>query len=119
MECCNGAVGKGGTGEGAGRALFQTDMIGDVGEGAFALLLEPGVRHCGFLCRVSEATVMKAVRGMDAWVEVGVVEGERWNVYGGELFTTWRVRLARFAWNHRPIRMRVEISSSWALMEGC
>lgn len=25
---------------------------------------------------------------------------------GVELFTTWRVRLARFAMTHRPIRMR-------------
>lgn len=29
----------------------------------------------------------------------------RWNVYGVELFTTWRVRLARFAEDRRPIRL--------------
>ena len=32
--------------------------------------------------------------------------GWGWNVYGGKLFTTWRVRLARFGDDGRPIRMR-------------
>lgn len=58
LEYCKKAVGSGGNGKEARRALFQTDMVGDIGEGAFALLLEPGIRHCGFLCRESEATVM-------------------------------------------------------------
>ena len=30
--------------------------------------------------------------------------GKMWNVYGVELFTTWRVWLARFAGDRRPIR---------------
>ena len=36
-------------------------MVGNFGEGAFALLLEPGVRHCGFLRRGSAATVEQVV----------------------------------------------------------
>ena len=47
--------------EKGGRALLQTHVVGDFGQGTFALLLEPGVRHCRFLCRGSEATVMKAL----------------------------------------------------------
>ena len=49
-----------------GRALLQTDVVGDFGQGAFALLLEPGVRHCEILSRGSEATVMNVFRGLDA-----------------------------------------------------
>lgn len=48
-------------GKRVGRALLQTDVVGDFGQGAFALLLEPGVRHCGFLGRGSEANVMEAL----------------------------------------------------------
>ncbi len=48
------------------RALLQSDMVGDFGQGAFALLLKPGVRHCGFLCRGSEATMMRGVEVLDA-----------------------------------------------------
>lgn len=53
-------------GETVGRALLQTDVVGDFRQGAFALLLEPGVRHCGFLCRGSAATVMEALGESDA-----------------------------------------------------
>ena len=42
---------------------------------------------------------MQAVRGVNAWDGEGAVGG-KWNVYGVELFTTWRVRLARFAVDH-------------------
>ena len=52
--------------EKGGRALLQPNVVGDFGQGAFALLLEPGIRHCGFLCRGSEATIMEAVEVSDA-----------------------------------------------------
>lgn len=45
----------------SGRALLQANMVGDFGEGAFALLLEPGICHFGFLCRGSEATTVRVV----------------------------------------------------------
>ena len=44
-----------------GRALLQPDVVGDFGQGAFALLLQPGIRHYGLLDRGSEATVMRAL----------------------------------------------------------
>ena len=47
-----------------GRALLQPDVVGDFGEGTFALLLQPGVRHCGFPCREREATVGLVFRGL-------------------------------------------------------
>ena len=58
-------------------------MVGDIGEGAFALLLEPGVRHYEILCRESEATVMQVV------LRVGRM-GRRKSVRGeGGMFTVW------------------------------
>ena len=47
-----------------GRALLQPDVVGDFGEGTFALLLQPGVRHRGFRCRERGATVMLVFRGL-------------------------------------------------------
>ena len=44
-----------------GRALLQTDVVSDIGQCAFALLLQPGVCHYGLLGRGSEATVMMAL----------------------------------------------------------
>lgn len=66
-----------------GRALLQSDVVGDVGEGAFALLLEPGIRHCGFRCRVSDATVMRVVGELGAWDGEGAVWGK------DGMFTGW------------------------------
>ena len=51
-------------GEVVWRALLQPDVVGDFGEGTFALLLQPGVRHCGFRCREGEATVMLVFWGL-------------------------------------------------------
>ena len=34
--------------EEGGRELLQTDVVGDFRQGAFALLLEPGIRHYKF-----------------------------------------------------------------------
>lgn len=66
-----------------GRALLQPDMVRDFRQGAFALLLEPGIRHRNFRCRESEATVRQVLAGSYAWDEE-VAMGEKSGV-----FTEW------------------------------
>lgn len=82
------------------RALLQPDVVGNFGEGTFALLLQPGVRHCGIRCREREATMMQVFRGSYTWDGEGSGEGGDGMFTEAKLFITWRVRLARFAIDH-------------------
>ena len=79
------------------RALLQPDVVGNFGEGTFALLLQPGVRHCRFPCREREATVGQVLWGLYTWDGKGSGEGKDGMFTEAKLFITWRVWLARFA----------------------
>ena len=75
-------------------------MVGNFGEGTFALLLQPGVRHSGFRCREREATVMLVFRCLYTWDGGGSGEGKDGMFTEAKLFIIWRVWLARFAIGH-------------------